>query len=103
MESAPACIGIRVAAHTYSDTAARMAIQAGADSIEHGLYLKEETFRLMAQKGIYYVPTLLVYELWRDAKIFGAISPENKIKLTNTVREHTATFRRALAAGVQIA
>jgi imidazolonepropionase-like amidohydrolase len=95
--------GVRVAAHTYSDEAARMAIQAGVNSIEHGLYLREDTFRLMAQKGIYYVPTLLVYELWRDAKIFGAISPENKIKLTNTVREHTAAFRRALATPVRIA
>jgi imidazolonepropionase-like amidohydrolase len=95
--------GARVAAHTYSDEAARMAVTAGVDSIEHGLYLREETFRLMAQKGIYYVPTLLVYELWRDAKIFGAISPENKIKLTNTVREHTATFQRALRTPVRIA
>lgn len=95
--------GVRVAAHTYSDEAAHMAITARADSIEHGLYLREETFRLMAQKGIYYVPTLLVYELWRDAKIFGAISPENKVKLTNTVREHTAAFRRALSTPVQIA
>jgi imidazolonepropionase-like amidohydrolase len=95
--------GVRVAAHTYSDEAARMAITAGVDSIEHGLYLQTETFRLMAQKGIYYVPTLLVYELWRDSKIFGTISPENKIKLTNTVAEHTATFRRALATPVKIA
>jgi imidazolonepropionase-like amidohydrolase len=94
--------GTRVAAHTYSDEAARMAIIAGVDSIEHGLYLKEETFSLMAQKGIYYVPTLLVYELWRDGKIFGAISPENKLKLTNTVREHTATFKRALSTPVKI-
>lgn len=95
--------GVRVAAHTYSDEAARMAVEAGADSVEHGLYLREETFRLMAQKGVYYVPTLLVYELWRDGKIFGGISPENKVKLANTVREHTETFRRALASGVKIA
>jgi imidazolonepropionase-like amidohydrolase len=47
--------GIRVAAHTYSDEAARMAIAAGVDSIEHGLYLQTDTFRLMAEKGIYYV------------------------------------------------
>jgi imidazolonepropionase-like amidohydrolase len=94
--------GAHVAAHTYSDEAAHMAIAAGVDSIEHGLYLKEETFRLMAQKGIYYVPTLLVYELWRDGKIFGGISAENKIKLTNTVREHTATFKRALTTQVKI-
>jgi imidazolonepropionase-like amidohydrolase len=95
--------GVRVAAHTYSDEAARMAIQAGVNSIEHGLYLREETFRLMAQKGIYYVPTLLVYELWRDAKLFGPLSPENKIKLTNTVEKHTASFKSALATPVRIA
>jgi imidazolonepropionase-like amidohydrolase len=95
--------GLKVAAHTYSDEAARMAVEAGADSIEHGLYIREETFRLMAQRGVYYVPTLMVYELWRDGKIFGGISPENKVKLTNTVREHTESYRRALAAGVKIA
>lgn len=93
---------VKVAAHTYSDAAARMAITAGADSIEHGLYLTEATFRLMAEKGIAYVPTLLVYELWRDAKIFGSITPENKRKLTNTVSEHTETFRRALKTPVKI-
>ena len=78
----------RVAAHAMTPEGMRRAIAAGVDSIEHGLYLEEETFRLMAVKGIAYVPTLLVYELWRDAKIFGAITPENRLKLTNTVREH---------------
>ncbi|HEV8658903.1 MAG TPA: amidohydrolase family protein [Thermoanaerobaculia bacterium] len=94
--------GVKVAAHTYSDEAAQMAIAAGVDSIEHGLYLKEETFRAMAQKGIYYVPTLLVYEYWRDGKIFGTPSAETKARLTKTVEEHTATFRRALRTPVKI-
>jgi imidazolonepropionase-like amidohydrolase len=92
----------KVAAHTYSDEAAKLAIAAGVDSIEHGLYLTEETFRTMASKGIAWVPTLLVYEHWRDGKIFGPISPENRVKLTNTVREHEETFRRALKTPVKI-
>ena len=95
--------GAKVAAHTYSDEAARMAIAAGADSIEHGLYLSAATFALMAEKGTYYVPTLLVYELWRDGKLFGGISEPMKSRLVKTVDEHTATFRRALATGVKIA
>ena len=95
--------GARVAAHTYSDDAARMAIEAGADSIEHGLYIREETFRLMASKNIYYVPTLLVYELWRDGRIFGGVSPEMKRRLDKTVTEHTESFRRALRTPVKIA
>ncbi len=95
--------GLKVAAHTYSDSAARLAIDIGVSSIEHGLYLKEETFRLMAQKNIYYVPTLLVYELWRDDRLFGKISGEDKIKLTYTCSRHAETFRRALKTNVKIA
>lgn len=94
--------GLPVAAHTYSDKAAKLAIEVNVNSIEHGLYLSEETFRRMAEKNIYYVPTLLVYEFWRDSKIFGQISPENKIKLTNTVNEHIKTFRNALKTPVKI-
>jgi imidazolonepropionase-like amidohydrolase len=94
--------GLPVAAHTYSDQAARLAVEVNVNSIEHGLYLSEETFNLMAEKNIYYVPTLLVYEFWRDSKIFGQISPENKIKLTNTVEEHTKTFKRAMNTPVKI-
>ncbi len=41
---------LNVAAHVYSDTAARMAIEAGVSSIEHGLYISEKTFNLMARE-----------------------------------------------------
>ena len=95
--------GVKVAAHTYSDAGARAAIAGGVDSIEHGLYVEEETFRLMAQKGVFYVPTLLVYEYWRDAKIFGPITPENHAKLAKTVEFHSAAFRSALSTPVKIA
>jgi imidazolonepropionase-like amidohydrolase len=95
--------GLKVAAHTYSDKAAKMAVKAGVNSIEHGLYLQKDTFEEMAKKDIYYVPTLQVYELWRDSKIFGQISPQNKIKLTNTVEKHIASFKRALQTNVKIA
>jgi imidazolonepropionase-like amidohydrolase len=80
-----------------------MAIAAGVDSIEHGLYLKEETFRTMAQKGIVYVPTLMVYELWRDGDLFGGATGEMKERLKRTCDAHAASFRRALATPVKIA
>jgi imidazolonepropionase-like amidohydrolase len=95
--------GLRVAAHTYTDSAARLAIEIGVNSIEHGLYLQEETFRRMAQKNIYYVPTLLVYELWRDDKLFGKLSEREKQKLSYTCRRHIETFQRALKTPVRIA
>lgn len=94
---------VRVAAHTYSDEAARLAIAIGVDSIEHGLYLTEPTFRLMAQRGIVYVPTLLVYKLWRDGEVLAPVSEQRRAQLTQTVSEHRLTFQRALRTPVRIA
>lgn len=94
--------GLKVAAHVYSDSAARLGIDAGVNSIEHGLYISQKTFDLMAQKNIYYVPTLLVYELWLDGKVFGEITPETRAKLITTVARHTETFKRALRSRVKI-
>jgi imidazolonepropionase-like amidohydrolase len=94
---------VRVAAHTYSDEAAKVAIGAGVDSIEHGLYLSDATFKSMAAKGIYYVPTLMVYEMWRDNEIFQPVPEAKREQLANTVREHIASYQRAIRSGVRIA
>jgi imidazolonepropionase-like amidohydrolase len=53
--------GLRVAAHAYGDEALLSAIRAGVDSIEHGLGLTEEIARMIKDRGIYYVPTLIAY------------------------------------------
>ena len=51
--------GRKVAAHSHGDEAARLAIDAGIDSIEHGSFLSVDTLTLMKQKGVYLVPTLM--------------------------------------------
>src|SRR5438046_9668657 len=40
----------RIAVHCHGDQAAREAIEAGVDSIEHGSFLKPETLQLMKSK-----------------------------------------------------
>jgi imidazolonepropionase-like amidohydrolase len=94
--------GLKVAAHTYADESARRAVDAGVDSIEHGLYVSEATFRKMAAKGVVYVPTLMVYELWRDGKIFAGSSPTALDKVKKTVDLHAEAFRSALRTPVRI-
>lgn len=94
--------GVKVAAHTYYDESALRAVAAGVDSIEHGLYVQEATFRRMAEKGIAYVPTLLVYELWRDGKIFTGSSPVTLEKVRRTVDRHADAFRAALRTPVKV-
>ena len=95
--------GLPVAAHVYSDQAAQMAIDAGVNSIEHGLYITEATFHRMAEKNIFYVPTLMVYHLWRDARILQPVSEARKKMLAATVILHTASFKTALRTPVKIA
>jgi imidazolonepropionase-like amidohydrolase len=48
----------KVAAHCHGDQAAKMAIAAGVDSIEHGSFLKDDTLLEMKKKHVYLVPTL---------------------------------------------
>jgi imidazolonepropionase-like amidohydrolase len=50
--------GRKVAAHCHGDRAAKMAIAAGVDSIEHGSFLKPDTLAEMKKKHVFLVPTL---------------------------------------------
>lgn len=50
--------GVRVASHSKEPTTYR-SVKMGVDSIEHGYGLKDETIRLMAEKGTFYVPTII--------------------------------------------
>lgn len=52
----------KVAAHCHGDRAAKMAIAAGVDSIEHGSFLEDDTLQEMKQKHVYLVATLFAGE-----------------------------------------
>jgi len=53
-------VGKYVAAHCEEDAGMRRAVECGVRTIEHGSFMKEETARLMKEKGVYHVPTLAV-------------------------------------------
>ena len=52
----------KVAVHAVSSEAIRNALEAGADSIEHGHKADRATLELMKKKGAYFVPTLGIVE-----------------------------------------
>lgn len=62
MVAASHVTGRKVAVHASSDEAIRMAVLAGADTIEHGYGALESTFRLMKERGVAYIPTLTAPE-----------------------------------------
>jgi len=59
-------LGRPVAAHAMSDEGMRRAVTAGVDSIEHGYEGTEATFRMMAEKGVAYLPTLTAAEAYGE-------------------------------------
>ena len=54
--------GFAVMAHVNGDAAVRAAVEAGADSVEHGCFLSEDTLREMAASHTIWVPTLAALE-----------------------------------------
>jgi len=89
----------KVAAHCHGDLAARMAIQAGVDSIEHGSFLTAETLELMKAKGVYLVPTLSPVEMEKTHKF----PPPIQLKADAAGKSVDRMFRDALRVGVKIA
>ena len=61
--------GRKVAAHATSDTAVRIALQAGVDSIEHGDSIRPEMAQEMARKGVFLCPTLTVNHYVADPRL----------------------------------
>lgn len=93
--------GRKVAAHSHGDRAARLAVEAGVDSIEHGSFLLADTLKLMKAKGVYLVPTRMT-QVWVDAKA-DSYPPKIADKARAAARAHTGMFKQALQIGVPIA
>jgi imidazolonepropionase-like amidohydrolase len=93
--------GRKVAAHCHGDAAAKMAIIAGVDSIEHGSFLKPDTLTQMRDKGIYLVPTLLASD-WIGGRL-ETFPPAIANKARAAIAARSEMFRNALRIGVKIA
>jgi imidazolonepropionase-like amidohydrolase len=91
----------KVAAHSHGDLAARQAIEAGIDSIEHGSFLSAATLQLMKQKGVYLVPTRMT-QLWVDRKA-DSYPPKIAGKARAAYAAHSEMMKNALRIGVPIA
>jgi len=90
----------KVAVHCHGDQAAREAIEAGVDSIEHGSFVKPETLAMMKKKGTYLTPTLMASE-WIMGKLANyPAALQEKAKAAFNARSEM--FRNAVKMGVKI-
>jgi imidazolonepropionase-like amidohydrolase len=96
-------LGARVAVHAHANAGILLAIEANADTIEHGTYLDDETARRMAARGMYLVPTHFVLnQLVERGAEFG--TPAWVLaKARDVMTARRASFEAALLHGVPIA
>jgi imidazolonepropionase-like amidohydrolase len=65
-------VGTYVAAHAHGDKGARIAIEAGIKTLEHGTLISDETLKLMLEKKVSLTPTLTIKEvIYRHGKQIG--------------------------------
>lgn len=91
--------GKRVAVHATTDASMRLAVEAGVDTIEHGYGGSLETFQLMKQKGVAYLPTLTAAETYSE---YFEHYTRGSRSLTPRMQQAANAFHNALKAGVTI-
>jgi imidazolonepropionase-like amidohydrolase len=93
----------RVATHAHGAEAAKRAIRAGVNSIEHGSFLDDEALDMMKQRGTYLVPTLMAVQGLQEQLDKGIyLPPAIEAKARAAIAAIRSTFQRAIARGVKI-
>jgi imidazolonepropionase-like amidohydrolase len=82
--------------------AAKTAIRAGLDSVEHGYLLDEEVVDMMADRGVWYIPTMTVTEDM-DRLRYNQTPEHSLQRAEEGAAAHRRSFELALEAGVNIA
>ena len=97
--------GRKVAVHAHGADGIKLALRAGADSIEHGTVMDDEIIKMMKAKGTYYVPTLSTVNgyLERLAKDPNSYSPSVRQQIDWRIGITGQSLLKAYPAGVKIA
>ncbi len=91
--------GARVAIHTMARDVPSMAVRAGVDSIEHGLFLTDADVRALGERGGAWVPTVVNVEA-----IIEQLGPESSggVLLSEGLDRVRQLLPGAVAAGVAV-
>jgi hypothetical protein len=95
--------GHRVAIHSYGPSGVKDAVRAGADSVEHGIDLDDETIAEMVRRGTVWVPTIDHNRYYVDAKDEFGFAADTIPPLRAYIEKNLESTRRAFKAGAKIA
>jgi imidazolonepropionase-like amidohydrolase len=94
--------GRKVAIHSYGASGVRDAVRAGADSVEHGIELDNETLKEMVRRRTVWVPTIDHNRYYVDAKDEYGFKDEAIPPLKDYIAKNLEATRRAFKAGVRL-
>jgi imidazolonepropionase-like amidohydrolase len=94
--------GRKVAIHSYGASGVKDAVRAGADSVEHGIELDDETLADMAKRGTVWVPTVDHNRYYVDAKDEFQFAADTIPGLQAYIEKNLESVRRAAKAGVKL-
>ena len=92
-----------VMVHALGGDAIGWAIEAGARSIEHGIFLTEADAAAMAARGCFLVPTLVIYERLAASARAGRLEAGRAARAIQAGEHLGEAVQIARAAGVKIA
>jgi imidazolonepropionase-like amidohydrolase len=93
-----------VAAHCHALAGIRNCVEAGCRSIEHGSFGDEATYRLMANRGTFLVPTLCTTPaMMKDPMFADRVPPHIRERYESVHAVRARNVRLARQCGVRIA
>ena len=95
-------LGKKVAIHSYGASGVRDAVRAGADSVEHGADVDDETLAEMAKRGTVWVPTVDHNRYYIDAAAEYGFAAGADVALKDYIERNLDSVRRAVKAGVKL-
>ncbi len=95
--------GKKTASHAQGTEGIKAALRAGIDTIEHGIFLDDETIELMISRGVIFVPTLAAPFRIVEAGAAKGIPAYAIEKSVRVMEAHRRSFEWAVQAGVTLA
>jgi len=96
-------LGKHTAAHAHGARGIINAVMAGVRTIEHGTMADDKAIAMMADKGVFLVPTLMVHDCWINNTKNQDI-PQFMLEKSRAIEQQGRNaLHKAIAAGVRIA
>ncbi|HEY4162968.1 MAG TPA: amidohydrolase family protein [Dongiaceae bacterium] len=93
-----------VAAHAHADIGIRNAVEAGCRSIEHGSFGTEATYRDMAKREVWLVPTLCTTPaMFKDPKFAAKVPEHIRTRYQEVHATRVSNMALARKCGVKVA